>query len=63
MTDLKFTQYFEAIEDTRVQRHKLHQLSDILLLVICGSICGAESWEDFEIFGHVCFANYGKWVN
>ena len=49
--DISFLQYFEEIEDPRVDRHKLHSLSDILLILFCGVICGAESWRDFSDFG------------
>ena len=25
---------------------------EVLFVVLCGSICGAESWRDFVLFGH-----------
>ncbi len=48
---INFLQHFDEIEDPRVDRHKLHELSDILLILFCGVICGAESWRDFSDFG------------
>ncbi len=48
---ISFLQHFESLEDPRIDRHKLHSLSDILLIMLCGSICGAESWRDFSDFG------------
>lgn len=35
----------QQISDPRVERTKRHLLVDILVIAICGSICGAESWE------------------
>jgi hypothetical protein len=43
--------YFSEIKDPRVDRQKLHALSDILLIVFCGVICGVETWQDFVDFG------------
>ena len=45
-----------GIEDPRVERTKLHPLSEILLIVLAGAICGAESWRDFVLFGLVANA-------
>lgn len=44
-------EHFSNITDPRVDRTKRHKLIDILVIAICGIICGAESWEDFEVFG------------
>ena len=46
-----FLCYFDALEDPRIDRKKLYPLSEILLVVLCGSICGAQSWRDFVTFG------------
>jgi len=35
-------EYFDDIEDVRLDRNKKHLLVDILLLAICGVICGAN---------------------
>ncbi|MFY7697251.1 MAG: transposase family protein, partial [Legionella sp.] len=29
----------------------MYPLIEILFVVLCGSICGAESWRDFVLFG------------
>jgi predicted transposase YbfD/YdcC len=50
-SSISFLSHFEKIEDPRIDRHKLHSLSDILLIIFSGSICGAESWQDFADFG------------
>jgi predicted transposase YbfD/YdcC len=47
-----FQEYFARLEDPRIERHKLHALSDILFLTLCGSICGAESWRDIVDYAH-----------
>ncbi len=45
-------EHFSAIDDPRIDRTKRHKLIDILVISICATICGAETWEDFELFGH-----------
>lgn len=46
-----FLYHFDALEDPRINRKKLYPLAEILLIVLCGSICGAQSWRDFVTFG------------
>ena len=46
-----FLYHFDALEDPRIDRKKLYPLPEILLVVLCGSICGARSWRDFVTFG------------
>ena len=43
--------HFGSITDPRIERNKRHLLSDILPIVICASVCGADKWEDVEDFG------------
>lgn len=43
--------YFAAVKDPRVERTKLHKLLDIIIIAICGVICGAEGWAEIEEFG------------
>ena len=45
-------QHFSALTDPRIERRKLHKLIDILAIAICATICGAETWEDLELFGN-----------
>lgn len=42
---------FAQVEDPRMERTKLHRLRDIIILAICGVICGAEGWTEIEEFG------------
>ncbi len=46
-----FQSYFGEIPDPRIERSKLYPLQEILFIILCGSICGAESWRDFVMFG------------
>lgn len=47
-----FLDYFTGLKDPRINRRKLYPLDEILLLVLCAVICGAESWGDFVLFGN-----------
>lgn len=40
------------VPDPRVDRRKLHSLPDVLCIAICALLCGADSFEDMEVFGH-----------
>jgi predicted transposase YbfD/YdcC len=42
---------FGQLNDPRIDRRKLHPMPEILLLTLCAVICGAESWDDIELFG------------
>ena len=42
---------FAQVEDPRMDRTKLHRLRDIIILAMCGVICGAEGWVEIEEFG------------
>ena len=43
--------HFARIEDPRIDRTKLHQLLDILVITICAVICGADNWQEVQLFG------------
>jgi predicted transposase YbfD/YdcC len=43
-------EHFSVIPDPRVDRTKLHKLEDILVIVLCAVICGAETWVDIVDF-------------
>lgn len=42
---------FSCIEDPRIDRKKLHSLSDILVLTVCAMLSGADGYEAIEEFG------------
>jgi len=50
------------IEDPRVERTRLHKLEDILVIAICSLLCGAESFEDMEIFGEAKEGWFGTFL-
>src|ERR1051325_6544762 len=50
-TPKSLLEHFSSIADPRIDRTKRHKLIDILVIAICATICGAEGWEEFELFG------------
>jgi DDE_Tnp_1-associated len=48
---ISFKSHFGGLKDPRIERSKLYPLTEILFVVLSGSICGAESWRDFVLFG------------
>lgn len=48
---MDFLDIFGQLDDPRIDRKKLHPMPEILLLTLCAVICGAESWDDIEMFG------------
>ena len=45
-------EYFQALDDPRIDRTKRHHLLDIVSIAMCGTICGADNWVDIELFGN-----------
>jgi predicted transposase YbfD/YdcC len=41
---------FDEIPDPRVQRTRRHRLTDILVLVLLGTVTGRKGWDEFEGF-------------
>lgn len=50
-TKLSLITVLKEVADPRVERRKLHSLADILSIAICALLCGADSFEDMEVFG------------
>lgn len=48
---ITISEHFSNINDPRIERRKLHKLIDIITISICAVICGADTWEDIELFG------------
>ena len=44
-------EYFEDLEDPRIERSKKHQLLDVVTIAICAVICGADTWVPGAMFG------------
>jgi predicted transposase YbfD/YdcC len=53
---------FAQVEDPRIERTKLHRLRDIIIVAICGVICGAEGWVEIEEFGKAKEAFFRHWL-
>lgn len=51
MATASIIHHFSAIVDPRVDRRKIHRLSDILFITLCATICGADNWVAIERFG------------
>lgn len=49
--DLSLARYFADLPDPRVDRTKKHALGDILVIALCATVAGADSWEEVERFG------------
>lgn len=43
--------HFSSITDRRQPSKIEHPLVDIIILCICGVVCGADGWSDIEVFG------------
>lgn len=51
--EVEFLDIFEELSDRRSERNRLYSMWEILLVTVCGIICGAERWQDIEDFGKV----------
>jgi predicted transposase YbfD/YdcC len=49
---LSLITHFQDLPDPRVNRTREHDLIDILVIAICTLLCGGESFNDMEDFGH-----------
>src|SRR5947207_13244544 len=48
---LDLASHFSSLRDRRVERTKEHKLLDIIIIAICGAICGADGGVAIEQFG------------
>ena len=49
---LSLIEHFKNLPDPRVKRTQHHDLIDLLIIAICTLLCGGESFNDMEDFGH-----------
>lgn len=49
---LSLVEHFKDLPDPRLDRTKAHELIDLLVIAICTLLCGGESFNDMEDFGH-----------
>jgi predicted transposase YbfD/YdcC len=50
--------YFEGLQDPRTGNAKQHIFLEILIIAICAVVCGADGWNDIELFGR----NKKEWL-
>ncbi|MBT3271724.1 MAG: transposase family protein [Spirochaetales bacterium] len=50
MNSKNILEHFRELDGPR-EDNKRHMLLDIIAIVICASVCGAEKWDDIEVFG------------
>jgi hypothetical protein len=61
--DNEFLGYFSIVRDPRLERKKLHKLTDILFISVCASLCGCDTWEDIYLFGTIREAWFRQYVD
>jgi len=52
-SDLSLSRHLASLPDPRLDRTKKHLLGDILVIALCATIAGADSWPEVERFGVV----------
>jgi predicted transposase YbfD/YdcC len=60
MYEGQFFESFSILEDTREQGKIKHKLLDILFVVICGVVCGCNTWEEIHLWA-IADMNY-NWL-
>lgn len=43
---------FENLADPRIERTRVHDLFELVVVALCGTIAGADTWADIERFGN-----------
>lgn len=49
--ETRIGKHFEGLEDPRKGNARQHIFVEILIIAICAVICGADGWNDIELFG------------
>ena len=44
-------EHFSQVPDPRIERSQRHHLIDIVVIAVCGAICGADNWVHIAEFG------------
>jgi len=66
MKNKNIIELLSKIEDHRIERRKAHLLTDIIVITMAAVICGAENWNQIEMFGkskHDWFKTFLKLPN
>ncbi len=48
---LSIVHYFTNLTDPRLRRRRRHVFLDVIVIAICGTICGCKSWNEITIYG------------
>lgn len=51
-TPLPLLRHFRCLKDPRINRRKLHPLSNLLVIAICAVIAGANDFQEVALFGN-----------
>jgi predicted transposase YbfD/YdcC len=51
LVNASIVEYFQTLEDPRIERTKKHNLLDILVIALCTLLSGGEGFQDMELFG------------
>ena len=54
---------FTEIEDPRINRTKLHSLMNVLVMSLCGAICGANGWDELAMFARTRKKWFGTFLD
>src|SRR5216683_6155583 len=55
--------HFEDLPDPRIERTRRHPLINLIVMALCGAICGADGWDDLEMFAEMRAAFFGTFLN
>jgi predicted transposase YbfD/YdcC len=54
---------FEQVEDPRINRCKLHPLTNVLVMALCGTLVGADGWDDLAHFADANAGWFGTFLD
>ncbi|GAB0150581.1 hypothetical protein McPS_33400 [Marichromatium sp. PS1] len=49
--DISLVAHFSILEDPRCPTKHRHLLSDMVVIAVAGTLCGADSWTEIAWFG------------
>lgn len=54
---------FAPLDDPRIERTKRHPLMNVLVMALCGSIAGADGWDDLATFARGHLQWFAMWLD